>query len=114
MTSDAPSPVPQAPQPQATADPSSGIGVYWQRTRRLAILALLGWMFFVLLVPMAAQQLEAVAVMGIPLGYYAASQGILLALAILLLVSAIRQRRIDRITTSDASAHARGRSGANK
>lgn len=68
---------------------------YWQRTRRLAVWLVLAWIVLVLLLPQAAAQLEVIAVMGIPLGYYASAQGLLIALVIAAFWFAYRQRRID-------------------
>lgn len=69
---------------------------YWQRTRRLAIWLLVFWCLLVLLVPLAAPQLEVVAVLGLPLSYYAGAQGLLVALVIASFLFAHGQRRIDR------------------
>lgn len=76
-------------------------GVYWRRSRRLALAMLVLWVIVALLAPMASKYVEAVSVLGIPLGYYAGSIGGLVAVALLLLVVAIRQRRIDRVSGQD-------------
>ncbi len=68
----------------------------WQRTRRLAIVAVAAVCVLALLVPLAAPMLEAVAVLGMPLSYYAGSQGIPIALVIVVLAVLMAQRRIDR------------------
>jgi len=70
---------------------------YWRRTRRLALVSVVAWIVLTLLLPLAAQQLEAIAVLGIPLGYYLGAQGALLGLAMLLFLTAARQRRWDRM-----------------
>ncbi|MFN3868046.1 MAG: sodium/substrate symporter small subunit, partial [Hyphomicrobiaceae bacterium] len=80
-------------EPASAADPDPGF--YWRRSRRLALSAVVAWVIVALLLPMASKYMEAVAVLGIPLGYYAGSIGGLVAVALLLLIVAIRQRRID-------------------
>lgn len=68
---------------------------YWQRTRRVTLWSLLAWCVLALGVPLAAQPFEAIAIKGLPLGYYAGAQGLLIALAIVALLFAYRQRHID-------------------
>lgn len=76
----------------------------WQRTRRLAIVAVAVVGALALLVPLAAPMLEAVSVLGIPLSFYAGSQGIPIALIIVVLAVLIAQRRIDRAPVTDQPA----------
>lgn len=54
-----------------------------------------------LLLPLAAPMLEAVAALGMPLSYYAASQGIPIMLVVVVLIFLIAQRRIDRASGVD-------------
>ncbi|MCB1504156.1 MAG: DUF4212 domain-containing protein, partial [Hyphomicrobiaceae bacterium] len=68
---------------------------YWRGTRRLAISAFVVWAVLVLAVPLAAHQLEVIAVMGMPLSYYVGAQGILIGVTMLAFVFAHRQRRLD-------------------
>lgn len=68
---------------------------FWQSTRRSAWITTAIWAVAALLLPLAAQQLEAMAVLGIPLGYYLGAQGALVVAAILLLLRTRRQSRID-------------------
>ncbi|MCB1527156.1 MAG: DUF4212 domain-containing protein, partial [Hyphomicrobiaceae bacterium] len=70
---------------------------YWQRTRRLAIWLVVVWCLLVIVVPLAAPQLEAIAVLDLPLSYYAGAQGVLVALVIVSFLFAYRQRRIDTL-----------------
>lgn len=68
----------------------------WQRTRRLTTAAAAAVCVLVVLVPLAAPMLEAVAVLGMPVSYHAVSQGIPIALVIVVLAVLMAQRRIDR------------------
>ena len=68
----------------------------WQRSRRLVTWIVLIWAVLVLGIPAAALHLEAIAVMGLPLGYYAGAQGLLIAIVILAFVSVLGRRSIER------------------
>ena len=57
-----------------------------------------------ILLPLASQQLEAVAVLGIPLGYYVGAQGALVGFAILALVHVRRQRTLDQLASRSSPA----------
>lgn len=69
---------------------------YWQRSRRLAWLLVALWSVLGLGLPLAVEPLNAVAVLGIPLGYYIGAQGALILAALVLLLLVRRQARIDR------------------
>lgn len=79
-------------QGQAVALGSS----YWRSTRRTAMLAVLLWAIVALALPLVAEQLDAIGVLGIPLGYYVGAQGALVVMAIVMLVLMRRQRGLDR------------------
>lgn len=83
---------------EAEADAVSA--AHWRRTRRLALTMLVCWLVLVLLLPLAAPSLEAVSVLGQPLGFYVSAQGALLALAAIVFLMAGLQRRIDRDTAA--------------
>ncbi|MCL2636690.1 MAG: DUF4212 domain-containing protein, partial [Betaproteobacteria bacterium] len=51
---------------------------YWRRTRRLTVLLGLFWALLIFGVAWFAGELNAMAVLGFPLGFYMAAQGILL------------------------------------
>ncbi|MBL8566414.1 MAG: DUF4212 domain-containing protein [Hyphomicrobiaceae bacterium] len=68
---------------------------YWRRTRRAAWLAAALWAVVALLLPLVAQQLEVLAILGIPFGFYLGEQGVLIFTALLLLLLVRRQGRID-------------------
>ena len=70
---------------------------YWQRTRRVALMGLAAWCVLALAVQLAAQPLEAISILGIPLSYYLGAQGVLIGLVMITFVYAGRQRRIDRV-----------------
>lgn len=73
----------------------------WQRTRRMATAAVAGVCALAVLVPLAAPMLEAVAVLGMPVSYYAGSQGIPIGLVVVVLIALMAQRRIDRVSGVD-------------
>lgn len=82
---------------------------YWRRTRRLGVVVALLWIAFALLVPLAAPALTAISIMGLPLSYYMGAHGILIALAMLALIFAHRQRRIDNRAADAARLRLRAR-----
>jgi putative solute:sodium symporter small subunit len=63
--------------------------------RRLPIVALAFWALFAFLVPRFVQPLNLVDVLGFPLGYFMAAQGILIAFVIIGVLSARWQDRRD-------------------
>jgi len=69
---------------------------YWRAARRSALAVLFLGSLLLLGMPLVAEQLDAVGVLGIPLGYYAMAQGCLIAVAILMLFAMRRQRDRDR------------------
>ena len=74
----------------------------WHRQRRLALWTALAAVVLGVGAPALVQQTNLIRIAGFPLGFYLASQGVLVALAILLLVYARLANRIDR----DAPANA--------
>ncbi len=68
------------------------------RSRRFPYLALLAWLLFALVIPRLVQSLNIVDVLAIPLGFFMAAQGSLIAL---LLVAVLSARRQDRIAASE-------------
>ncbi len=64
------------------------------RARRFPYLALLAWLFFVLVVPRLVQSLNVVDVLAFPLGFFMAAQGSFIALLLIAVLSARRQDRI--------------------
>jgi putative solute:sodium symporter small subunit len=58
------------------------------RRRRIPVLALLAWAFFVLAIPRLVEQLNIVDVFAFPLGFFMAAQGSLLALLVVAILSA--------------------------
>ncbi|MCC0008433.1 MAG: DUF4212 domain-containing protein [Hyphomicrobiaceae bacterium] len=79
---------------------------YWRSTRRLTLWGLLAWCAAALAMPLFAQPLEAISVMGIPLSFYALAHGLPVALVILAFLFASRQRRIDRALLNGAGGDA--------
>ena len=67
------------------------------RRRRFPIIALLAWAVFAFAVPRLAQSLNAVDVLAVPLGFFMAAQGSLIAFLIVAVLSARRQDRIEDI-----------------
>lgn len=78
---------------------------YWRSTRRLAIVAVVLWSLIALALPLAYEQLDAVSVLDIPLGYYFGAQGGLILIAILMLLAARRQNRLDSAHRADFHGH---------
>jgi putative solute:sodium symporter small subunit len=74
------------------------------RSRRFPYLALLAWLLFALAVPRLVQSLNVVDVLGLPLGFFMAAEGSLIALLIVAVLSA---RRLDRIAAADEPGGAR-------
>jgi putative solute:sodium symporter small subunit len=68
------------------------------RSPRFPYLALLAWGLFAFAIPRIGQSLNVVDVGAIPLGYFMAAQGSLLAF---LLVAILSARRQDRIAASE-------------
>jgi putative solute:sodium symporter small subunit len=67
------------------------------RRRRFPIIALLAWAVFAFAVPRLAQSLNAVDVLAVPLGFFMAAQGSLIAFLIVAVLSARRQDRLEGI-----------------
>lgn len=68
---------------------------YWSRTRNLAIVALLIWFVFSLVVPWFAPQLNGVTFLGFPLGYYMIAQGSLIVFVVAIFWHNRAQDRLD-------------------
>ena len=66
-----------------------------RRGPRLPILALIAWVFFMILVPRMVEQLNIVDVFAFPLGFFMSAQGSLLALLVVAILSA---RHHDKMT----------------
>lgn len=75
------------------------------RTARLTIGALLVMAGLAIGAPFAAGLANLVRIDGMPLGYYAAAQGALIALVVLAFVWAARQSRIDAEQANGGEAH---------
>lgn len=66
------------------------------RTRRLMWIMIAFWLVFGILIHIFAETLNAVRIMGFPVGYYMAAQGSLIAFVIMLFLFTSRQDSIDR------------------
>jgi len=69
--------------------------VHWQRTRRLMIVHMVIWFIFSYLVHWYATELNAVKFMSMPLGFYMAAQGSLVAFVVQLFIFSWQQHKID-------------------
>ena len=69
--------------------------VHWTRTRNLTIGILITWFIFAFVVHWFAAPLNAISVIGFPLGYYFAVQGSLAIFVILIFFQNWRQDAID-------------------
>lgn len=78
------------------ASPGDLSSPYWRATRRLAVGVVVTWAIVALALPLASEQLDAVSIMGIPLGYHFGAQLGLIVIAVLMLLATRRQHRHDR------------------
>ena len=68
---------------------------HWAKTRGLMITTLSIWAFFSFVINFFAVPLNAITIIGFPLGYYMAAQGSLIAFVILIFWYCARQNSID-------------------
>jgi putative solute:sodium symporter small subunit len=54
------------------------------------------WVFFSFIIHMFVNQLNAIKILGFPIGFYMAAQGSLIAFVVMLFIFAWRQDAIDR------------------
>ena len=69
---------------------------YWARTSTLMWTMFTLWVIFSFVVHMFVEKLNAITILGFPLGFYMAAQGSLVFFVIMLFVFAKRQDVIDR------------------
>lgn len=69
---------------------------HWSETSRLMYIAIGIWVFFSFIIHMFAGQLNAIKILGFPLGFYMAAQGSLIVFVALLFWFARAQDDIDR------------------
>ena len=69
---------------------------YWARTSALMWTMFALWVIFSFVVHMFVEKLNAITILGFPLGFYMAAQGSLVFFVIMLFVFAKRQDVIDR------------------
>ena len=68
---------------------------YWQRTSSLMTKMIVLWFIFGLAVHFFAPQLNAIKILGFPLGFYMAAQGSLIVFVVALFWFGKRQNEID-------------------
>ena len=68
---------------------------YRARSRNLAVVALVLWFVFALMVPWFAPQLDRIVFQGFPLGYYMIAQGSLIAFVAIVFWHNRAQDRVD-------------------
>lgn len=68
---------------------------YWGRTSKLMWTILFLWFIFSFVLPLLAVQLNAIKILGFPLGFYMAAQGSLISYVVLCAWNATAQNRID-------------------
>ena len=68
---------------------------HWARTRSLTILVLVIWAIFAFILPWNAKSLNAIYLLGFPLGYYLIVQGSLIVFVVLIFFQNWRQDSID-------------------
>jgi putative solute:sodium symporter small subunit len=69
---------------------------YWRRTSSLMWTMFALWLFFSFIVNFFVNSLNAIVILGFPLGFYMAAQGSLIAFVVMLFVFARKQDSIDR------------------
>lgn len=69
---------------------------YWARTSTLMWIMLVLWIFFSFGIHFFVKDLNAIKILGFPLGFYMAAQGSLIAFVAMLFFFAWRQDAIDR------------------
>ena len=74
----------------------NNVEAHWRKTSSLMWLMLGLWAFFSFFIHMLAPQLNAIRIIGFPLGFYMAAQGSLVAFVIMLFWFAKAQDKIDR------------------
>ncbi|HSH99366.1 MAG TPA: DUF4212 domain-containing protein [Reyranella sp.] len=68
---------------------------YWSRTSRLMWIIFVLWLVFSFGIHLFAVQLNAISILGFPLGFYMAAQGSLIAFVVLCAWNAVAQNKID-------------------
>jgi len=68
---------------------------YWGRTSKLMWIILAIWFVFSFVIHMFAPQLNAIRILGFPLGFYMAAQGSLIVFVVLCFWNARAQNKID-------------------
>jgi len=68
---------------------------HWAKTKRLMRITLIIWAIFGFVIQFFAVPLNAINIIGFPLGYYMAAQGSLIAFVILIFWYASKQNSID-------------------
>ena len=69
---------------------------HWRRTSVLMWIMMILWAFFSFIIHFFVNDLNAIKILGFPLGFYMASQGSLIAVVVMLFIFANRQDKIDR------------------
>ncbi|KAF0230688.1 MAG: hypothetical protein FD175_1448 [Beijerinckiaceae bacterium] len=70
--------------------------IYWRKTSKLMITMMSLWIFFSFVIHFFVNQLNAIKIIGFPLGFYMASQGSLIIFVVMLFWFAKAQDKIDR------------------
>lgn len=74
---------------------------FWNRARRLTLLLLLAWLVLNLTVPWFARELNRLEAFGFPLGYWLASEGMLLLYLAIIVVYAVAMDRLEARALAD-------------
>jgi len=69
---------------------------HWEKTQRLMYIMMGLWIFFSFFIHMFVSWLNAIKILGFPIGFYMAAQGSLIAFVVMLFLFAKRQDTIDR------------------
>ena len=69
---------------------------YWKRTSSLMWTMMALWLFFSFIIHFFVSSLNAISILGFPIGFYMAAQGSLIAFVVMLFIFSKWQDRIDR------------------
>ncbi|NEX60695.1 DUF4212 domain-containing protein [Noviherbaspirillum galbum] len=73
------------------------LGAYWRRTRRLTIMLLLVWFLSTFLIVFFARELSGIEVLGWPVSFYMAAQGLILIYLAIIGIYVLRMQKLDAL-----------------
>lgn len=76
---------------------------YWRRVQRLTAVLILLWFLMTFGIVFFARELSAITVLGWPISFYMAAQGLTLFYLVIVAVYVIRMQHLDKILKDDGS-----------